>query len=68
MKLFSRLFEAAMHWSRHRHAPYYLAGLSMAEACVLPFPPPDIMLAPMSLAMPSRAWLYAALTTVMSVL
>lgn len=68
MKLFSRLFEVAMHWSRHRNAPYYLAGLSMAEACVLPFPPPDIMLAPMSLARPSRAWWYAALTTVMSVL
>lgn len=68
MKLFSRLFESAMHWSRHRHAPYYLAGLSMAEACVLPFPPPDVMLAPMSLAKPSHAWRYAGLTTVMSVI
>lgn len=68
MKLFSRLFDVAMHWSRHRHAPYYLAGLSMAEACVLPFPPPDIMLAPMSLARPARAWWLAGLTTVMSVI
>lgn len=68
MKLFSRLFETAMRWSRHRHAPFYLAGLSMAEACVLPFPPPDVMLAPMSLARPARAWWLAALTTVMSVL
>lgn len=67
MKLFSRLFDAAMHWSRHRHAPYYLAGLSLAEACVLPFPPPDVMLAPMSLAKPARAWWLAGLTTIMSV-
>lgn len=39
----------------------------MAEACVLPFPPPDIMLAPMSLAKPARAWWLAGLTTLMSV-
>jgi membrane protein YqaA with SNARE-associated domain len=68
MKLFSRLFEAAMRWSRHRHAPYYLSGLSLAEACILPFPPPDVMLAPMALARPSRAWWLAALTTITSVL
>ncbi|MBI1421943.1 MAG: DedA family protein [Gammaproteobacteria bacterium] len=68
MKLFSPLFAKVMQWSRHRHAPYYLSGLSFAEACVLPFPPPDVMLAPMSLARPARAWWYAALTTVTSVL
>lgn len=57
-----------MRWSRHRHAAYYLGGLSFVESCVLPFPPPDVMLAPMSLAKPARAWRYALLTTVMSVL
>jgi membrane protein YqaA with SNARE-associated domain len=68
MALFSNLFDRVMGWSRHRHAPYYLCGLSFAESCVLPFPPPDVMLAPMSLANPARAWRYAALTTLMSVL
>lgn len=57
-----------MLWSRHRHAPVYLGGLSFAESCVLPFPPPDVMLAPMSLARPEYAWRYALLTTITSVL
>ena len=68
MQLFSKLFDRVMGWSRHRHAQYYLSGLSFAEACVLPFPPPDVMLAPMSLVNPRRAWWYASLTTIMSVL
>lgn len=68
MKVFSALLQRVMHWSRHRHAQYYLGGLSFAEACVLPFPPPDVMLAPMSLANPARAWWFASLTTVTSVL
>lgn len=68
MKIFSPLLQHVMRWSRHRHAQYYLGGLSFAEACVLPFPPPDVMLAPMSLANPSRAWWFAGLTTVTSVL
>ncbi|HET19910.1 MAG TPA: DedA family protein, partial [Chromatiales bacterium] len=68
MKIFSALYTRVMHWARHRHAQYYLGGLSFAESCVLPFPPPDVMLAPMSLAQPHRAWWYASLTTVSSVL
>lgn len=68
MKLFSKLFDKVLLWARHRHAPYYLGGLSFMEACVLPFPPPDVMLAPMSLANPRRAWWYAGLTTITSVL
>lgn len=68
MKLFSRMLQHVLRWSRHRHAQYYLGGLSFAEACVLPFPPPDVMLAPMSLANPSRAWWFATLTTTASVL
>ncbi len=68
MKIFSRFFERVMGWARHRHAPYYLSALSIAESCVLPFPPPDVMLAPMSLAKPTQAWRYALLTTIMSVI
>lgn len=68
MKLFSRIFDKVMVWSRHKHAQYYLGGLSFAEACVLPFPPPDVMLAPMSLANRPRAWWYATLTTMTSAL
>ncbi len=67
MGLFSALYARAMQWSRHPHAPRYLAGLSFAESSFFPIPP-DVMLAPMSMAEPARAWYFAALTTLASVL
>jgi membrane protein YqaA with SNARE-associated domain len=67
MKIFSILYEKAMHWARHPKAPWFLGGLSFAESSFFPVPP-DVMLAPMSLAKPNKAWYYATLTTVTSVL
>lgn len=67
MTLFSALFDRVMLWSAHRHAPGYLFGLSFAESSFFPIPP-DVMLAPMSLARPDRAWHFALLTTLASVL
>lgn len=67
MKWFTKLYERVMHWSAHRHAPAYLAGLSFAESSFFPVPP-DVMLAPMALARPNKAWYFAALTTVASVI
>ena len=66
MKLFSALDARAMRWSRHRHAPWYLGGVSFAESSFFPIPP-DVMLAPMSLANPSKAWRFALITTLASV-
>lgn len=67
MRLFGGLYSRVMRWSRHPHAVRYLAGLSFAESSFFPIPP-DVMLAPMSLARPDRAWHYAGLTTLASVL
>ncbi|CAA6817531.1 MAG: FIG139438: lipoprotein B [uncultured Sulfurovum sp.] len=67
MKIFSTLYAKAMGWARHPKAPYYLGGLSFAESSFFPIPP-DVMLAPMSLAKPDKAWKYAFLTTITSVL
>lgn len=67
MRIFSPLYRRAMVWARHPHAPWYLGGLSFAESSFFPVPP-DVMLAPMSLAKPNRAWWFAFLTTVTSVL
>lgn len=67
MRLFYHLYQHVMQWSKHRHAPYYLAGMSFIESSFFPIPP-DVMLAPMCLAKPARAWRYAALTTLASVL
>lgn len=67
MRIFSKLYDRVMVWSRHRYAPWYLGGLSFAESSFFPIPP-DVMLAPMSMAKPQKAWSYAALTTATSVL
>ncbi len=67
MRIFSALYGRVMHWAAHRHAEWYLAGLSFTESSFFPIPP-DVMLAPMALARPERAWRLAALTTVASVL
>ena len=67
MKIFSTLYAKAMNWARHPKAPWFLGGLSFAESSFFPVPP-DVMLAPMSLAKPNKAWYYASLTTITSVL
>ncbi|WP_025386013.1 YqaA family protein [Legionella oakridgensis] len=67
MKLFSLLYDKTLRWSGHRHAPYYLAGVSFAESSFFPIPP-DVMLISMGLAAPKRAWYYALITTFFSVL
>ncbi len=66
MKIFSSLYRRAMIWARHPKAPWYLAALGFAEASFFPVPP-DVMLAPMSLGQPKKAWRFALLTTLASV-
>lgn len=66
MKIFSSLYAKAMVWARHPRAPWYLGGLSFAESSFFPIPP-DVMLAPMSLAQPKRAVWFATLATLTSV-
>jgi membrane protein YqaA with SNARE-associated domain len=66
VKVFSLLYDRVLRWSAHRHAERYLAALSFAESSFFPIPP-DVMLAPMTLAQPSRGWRYATVTTIASV-
>lgn len=67
MKLFAPLYERMLRWSRHRHAPALLGVISFVEAIVFPIPP-EVMLAPMSLAQPRRAYLFAAISLAGSLL
>lgn len=67
MKLFSSIYARVMQWASHRHAQWYLAGLSFAESSFFPVPP-DVMLAPMALAETKKAWYYASIATLFSVL
>ena len=66
MRLFSRMYEMAMKWSCHRHAPRYLAALSFMESSFFPLPV-DVMLAPMALAQPQKAWRFAMIAALFSV-
>lgn len=66
MKLFSKLYDACLRWAKHKYASTYLAILTFAESVFFPIPP-DVMLAPMVLARPHKAWSLAALTSVASV-
>ncbi len=66
MRLFGPLYDRCLVWSRHRHAPRYLAALSAAESVVFPIPP-DVMLAPMALGRPAAWWRYALVCTLASV-
>jgi membrane protein YqaA with SNARE-associated domain len=66
MPVFTALYDRCMVLARHRQAGWYLAGLSFSESSFFPVPP-DVMLAPMSMARPERAMAYALITTVASV-
>ena len=61
-----KLYDWVMNLAGSRHAPIALAAISFAESSFFPIPP-DIMLLPMSLARPKRAWWFATICTIASV-
>ena len=68
MQVFENLYHAVIRMAKDSRAPLYLSLLSFLESFIVPFPPPDVMLAPMSLATPSKALYFASLTLIASVL
>ncbi|MCL5255515.1 MAG: DedA family protein [Gammaproteobacteria bacterium] len=67
MKVFTALYDKAIIWAQHRRAPSILAGVSFAESVIFPIPV-DVMLAPMAIAQPDKAFRFALLTSIFSVL
>lgn len=65
MKIFTALYDRVMSWSQHPKATWYLGGLSFAESSFFPIPP-DVLLMPMCLARPQRAYFFAWITTIAS--
>jgi membrane protein YqaA with SNARE-associated domain len=61
------LYEQVLAWSRHRRAGWALGVVSFIESSFFPIPP-DIMLIPMVLAARLKAWRYALICTLASVL
>ena len=62
-----RVYDWTMRMASHRRAPHALFWVSFAESSVFPIPP-DVMLIPMVVANPAKAWLYATVCTAGSVL
>ena len=62
-----RLYDWVMGLAASRHAPSALFAISFAESSFFPVPP-DVMLVPMTMARPDKAWHYAAICTIASVL
>ena len=61
-----RLYRWTLALAEKPSAPLALGVIAFAESSFFPLPP-DIILVPMSLARPKRAWLYALICTVGSV-
>jgi membrane protein YqaA with SNARE-associated domain len=62
-----RLYDWTIALSASPWALWALAAVAFAESSFFPLPP-DLLLLPMALARPRRAWLYALVCTVSSVL
>jgi membrane protein YqaA with SNARE-associated domain len=62
-----RLYDWCIDAAGKPHATWVLGCLSFAESSFFPIPP-DVMLIPMALARPDRAWVFATVCTFASVL
>jgi membrane protein YqaA with SNARE-associated domain len=65
--MFKKLYHWTLSLAERPRATYALAAVSFAESSFFPIPP-DVLLAPMALAKPKKAWFYAAVCTIASVL
>jgi len=67
MRLFGPLYARALTWARDPKAVYYLSGLSFIEAFIFPIMP-EVMLAPMMLGKRHKAFFYANISLLFSLL
>ena len=67
MQIFEPIYRKTIAWAAHPKAEKILAVVSFAESSFFPIPV-DVMLAPMCLADRTKAWRYALVATITSVL
>jgi membrane protein YqaA with SNARE-associated domain len=65
--MFKKLYDWTISLAESKHSTWALAGVAFAESSFFPLPP-DLLLLPMSLAKPQKAWFYALVCTIASVL
>ncbi|MEZ0261827.1 MAG: YqaA family protein [Alphaproteobacteria bacterium] len=66
-KLIRKVYDLTLRISAHKHASWGLAGVSFVESSIFPIPP-DVVLIPMCIANRQKAFYYATICTVASVL
>ncbi len=62
-----RLYDWTLHIAAHKHAVWWLAGISFAESSFFPIPP-DVALMPMCIANREKSLRYATICTASSVI
>ena len=68
MRPFYTLYNKILEWSSSRFAVIWLATISFLESSILPYPIQDFLLASMSLKVRNRAYYFAIICTLSSVL
>lgn len=66
-QLVRKIYDSVIHLSSDKHALAWLFAISFIESSFFPIPP-DIMLIPMILATPKKAWKIAGVCTIASVI
>ena len=67
MSIFRRLYDWTLNKAKHKNSSWFLIIVSFAESSFFPIPP-DILLIPMVIANRLKAWFYATVCTISSVL
>ena len=67
MRLIRRLYDWVLHWAETPYGGPALFLLALIESSVFPIPP-DVLLIALCIALPTRAWRFAALASLGSVL
>ena len=68
MRPFHTLYNKILDWSSSRFAMFWLTLISFLESSILPYPIQDLLLASMSLKNRSKAYYFATICTISSVL
>ena len=67
MRILRFLYNWTLNKAKHRYSGWILSAVSFAESSFFPIPP-DILLIPMIIAKKAKAWVYAFICTLSSVL
>ena len=65
--LFTKFYDAIMLWAKSKYSVSVLSTVSFVESFIFPIPP-DLLLIPLSISNPKKAYYFALLTTIFSVL